>query len=430
MLVSLALDAQRADVGTRERYHVGGADAVRVYRGSRTDGLEEVAVLATCHRVELYAWCGFAASETRALDRLAARWVGDGGDAHALRALATSRSGIDAARHLFRVAAGLESPVLGDAQILGQVRRAYHDAVEADAVGSALHRLFHTALRGGKRVRRETALAMGRASVGAVAASYLAQHGAPLGSRRCVVVGAGKTATQAARQLAKLGARQIVIVNRTAMRAEALARDVGGRAAPFDALADELARADLAVVATAALAPIVEAEALARARDAAETNGRALLLVDLSVPRNVEADVAALPGLTLVDVDALRPAPLALETDRAAAVPAAAAIVEEELAGFLTWVHGATARQAIQPLRDLLDELCRRELAFAGGEAIAAQAAERIVTKLLSRPMVALRAAAERGESVPALADSLRRLFEDPAADAPSAETRAPIEGP
>ncbi len=410
MPISLVLDFHAADLRTRERLHPGGDHPARIYAAPPAGPVSELVLLTTCNRVELYGAgdaCTPVAARGAAAD-LAARWAGDNARAAELLRLGTVRSGPEAVRHLLRVAAGLESQVLGDAQVLGQVRRSYRAAAAAGAAGPVLHRLFETALRTGKRVAAETSLTAARSTVGAEAATLAARRLGGLAGKRVVMVGCGKTGEQAARRLAKLEAGEVVLVNRTPGRAGELAREIGGRAAPWSDLHAEAARADAALVATAAGGAVLLAGPLAALRAA---DAPPLLLLDLSMPRNVEPEAGTLPGVALLDLDALRLPLAAAEHARHGAVPAAEAVVEEELARFLGWRSEAAARDAVEPLRAALEEICRRELSYAAGPDAAGRAAERIVAKVLARPMSALRTAAGRGDPLDAAAGVLRGLF-------------------
>ena len=413
MLISLALDFRRSTLDTRERFHLSDQRVAELYAAPRQEPVRELALVSTCNRLELYGWAdgGEPARVSHAMGELARRWVTADAHASELVATATHRTGDRVARHLMRVTSGLESLVLGDAQILGQVRRAYRRALEADVIGPGLHRLFDSALHAAKRVQTETGLIARRNSIGAEAAAVAVRRTGPLERQRCVVIGCGKTGEAAARQLAKLGAVDIVLLNRTADRARDLAAELWGRAGSFDALHRELAHADVAVVATSADRPPVRAASLRFCREHAGTAERPLLMLDLSMPRNVEPEAGGLPGVTLLDLDALHPPLAVAEEERRIAVPAAERIVEEELLRYLAWVAGGTARDAIQPLHDVLTELCRREIAFAAGPAAADRAARRIVGKLLAHPMQAMRTAAEHGESLDRFSDALRTLF-------------------
>lgn len=421
MLISIALDFRRAAIKTRERFHLTDEQVERLIHAPRSNLVRELALVSTCNRLELYAWSGAqdAAEEEAAYQELADRWADfDLERARELDSLALRRGGEDAARHLMRVASGLESMVLGDVQIIGQVRRAYRQADAGGAVGTGLHRLFSVALRAAKRVQHETGLIGGKHSVGTEAAALAARRHGPLQKRRCVVVGCGKTGERAARHLVKLGAADLVLINRSPERAEQLAKELWGRAAKWDSLHRELARADVAIVATSADQPPVRAGSLRFCREMAGTREHQLLVLDLSLPRNVEPEVAGLPGLTLVDLDTLHPRLEEAEALRQASVPDAEVIVEHELAELMAWIRAEAAREALRPLREALDEVCRRELAYAGARAGTDldHTAERIVAKLMARPMTILRGATERGESVDSVSATLRELFGLPAA--------------
>ena len=424
MLISLAIDYNRADLETRERFFLTDEGVVKLYACPRPAVIQELLLLSTCNRLEMYGWSSASSSEevVSALMALAHHWMGGGQRVDELIATATHRTGHEGARHLLRVAAGLESQMLGDAQIHGQVKAAYRRADQAGALGPGLHRLCDAALRTGKRVQHETGLVGARNSVGAEAAHLTARRLGALASRRIVIVGCGKTGTRAARQLVKLGAVDVVLMNRSPARAQELAQEVWGRAAPFSSLHRELAKADAAIVATAADTPPVRAASLKFCREMAGTAERDLLLIDLSMPRNIEPEVVGLPGCSLVDIDTLHPPVARAEANRLAAVPAAEQVVAEELEDYFSWVNAARARTAIGPLREALGELCRREVAFvAGNDDIAERAAERIVAKLLARPMVAFRSASARGEPLDHYADALHALFAVP--PAPDHET-------
>lgn len=426
MLISLAVDYRHANVATRERFHLSDERIAKLYAREPNSNIRELVCIATCNRSEIYAWAAGAdpaspAGFDHAVTALARAWMGSRTEARALLAVAKKRGGLDVARRIMRIAAGLDSQVMGDGQILGQLRVAYRDADRAGTAGSVLHRLFDTALRTGKRVQTETALTSGRRSVGAEAAANAHARFGNLAHARVVVIGAGKTGASVARQLMKLGARDLVIVNRSVKRAESLAAEVGGRAAPYEALHVEVAMSDVAIAATAATEPVVMYQQLRTSRDNCGTTTYPLLLMDLSMPRNIDPLLAGVPGVTIADLDALHMPVLAAEEQRRSAVPAAEAIVESELESFIEWVAAAAARDAIRPLAEALTEICRRELTFAAGDEVAEHATNRIVAKLLARPMSKLRTAVAHGEALHAFTMTLDSLFNGP--------TPAPLQG-
>lgn len=430
MLISLAVDYRHANVATRERFHLSETRLAKLYERERIAEIKEIVCISTCNRSEIYAWAAGTdpaspAGFDHAVTALAKAWMGSKSEARALLAVAKKRGGLDVARRVLRIASGLDSQVMGDGQILGQLRESYRNADRAGTAGAVLHRLFDTAMRTGKRVQTETALHSGRRSVGAEAAAHAHARFGNLAHARVVVIGCGKTGQSVARQLQKLGARDIVLVNRSGKRAEQLATDVGGRAAPYEALHVEVAMADVAIAATAATEPVVMFHPLRTARENCGTATYPLLLLDLSMPRNVDPALAGVPGLTLSDLDALHIPVLQAEELRKAAAPAAEAIVESELESFVEWVAAAAAREAIRPLAEALTEICRRELTFAAGDEVAEHATNRIVAKLLARPMTKLRTAMAHGEALQAFTMTLDSLFSGPPPVPQSSRLRA-----
>lgn len=415
MLISLGFDHRNTDVAARERFHLTDDRIAAIYADERDAVFTEIAAIATCNRSEIYAWHvgGGTAVSRAAPGLLARRWL-PASQASALLRRATVRRGADAARHLFRVASGLESQIIGDGQVIGQVRGAYRRAVSAGTVRSVLHRLFDMALHASKRVQSETALFVGRSSVGSEAASLAARRVGDLATATIVIVGCGKTGERTARHLVKLGARDLVLVNRTADRAAALAAALGMRTASFDDRHRVIAHAHAAIIATGAGSHIVDRAVFADDFTAREERRGPLLLIDLSMPRSVDPLVATMPGVVLVDLDNLHPPAAATVAARQAAVPRAEQIVDEELRAFAGWLADAAARDAIRPLQSVITSVCQREIAYAGGQADASRVADRIAAKLLARPMVALRQAAERGEPLGGMATTLAQLFDAP----------------
>ncbi len=415
MLVSLGLDFQRARLELRERFHLEEQDLPRIRAALATHGVRELVLTRTCNRIEMYCWWPEAGCGIDPARALCEAWVGEGSsEAEQLRAHARLRCSDEAVRHLLRVASGLESQILGDIHILGQVRRAFRDAVELEAVGTHLHRLFETALRVGKRVKRETQMLATRSGVGSEAAKRAVERLGTLAGRPCVVVGCGKSGTHAARSLQQRGAGDLALVNRTPERAEKLARDLGiAQALPLDALPGLLATAQLVVVATGAPQPVVTAAMLREARRASDE--RTLLLIDVSVPRNVEAPCSPIPGVELVDLDGLSPQTAEVERSRRASIPEAEAIVEDGIEEYRSWLELRAAGEALHPLRETLVEICRREVSYLTGESPTAhRTADRIAARLMARPMSALRAASKRGESVVDAVEGLGGLFLGP----------------
>lgn len=338
-LLLLGVDFRQAALDVRAALSYD-ADATRALlaRARDVDGLDEIALLSTCNRTEFYL-------VTRPGGDAAARWlqVIREDRRHAPIAdpacLLVRHEGAEAAAHLFAVAAGVASALLGDVHVAGQVKAAYALACEAGTAGPLLHRVFQQALRVAKRCRRETALGRGHVSIGACVAQLLA-HDVPSG-RRVAVMGTGTVATDVARYLGKHGHRDLTVVSRDPGRAAALAAHVGARTARLGALEEWLSHADVVIAATRASAPVLTAAMLSASRPDAPQ-----LVVDLGVPRNVAADVEA-RLLTIDDVRMRRDAALAA---REAAVPAARRLVDEAVGQWRTWQRERVVVPAIATL--------------------------------------------------------------------------------
>jgi glutamyl-tRNA reductase len=413
-LLQVGVDFRIAPVAVRERWTLDDGALDRLHREAAAREIPELVVLRTCNRTEFTA---FGPDPAHGPDLLFDLWR------LALRrptgerpVPAAIRTGPEAARHLLRVAAGLESQILGDIHILGQLRRDYRDALRRSSVGPSLHRLFDAALRAGKRVRKETALMAGRPSVGSEAAAFLARCLPPGAPRRIVVVGAGKIGSAAARTAATLPGMEVVLLNRTPERARLLAGEWGGRWGTLEDLGEILPEAGGLLVATSAPGPWVDAEVLAR-----RPSGRPFPVVDVSLPRNVDPGVERLTGIALVDLDRLHPDAARVEEARRESVPEAEAVLEEELRSYAAWMADSEIRDALRPLHELVMDICRREIRHAvdaGSDpgSAADRAARRIAAKLLARPMTALRTlpAGRTSGSVERelLSHAARRLFE------------------
>jgi glutamyl-tRNA reductase len=413
MLICLAVDYRTADVATRERFHVAEQRLGEMYGALLGGGVAELALVSTCNRTELYAWTEHSGQPAldAAVAHLTSVWMPDAAERNALLDTLHVRTGDDVGRHLLRLAAGLESQILGDGQILGQVRSSYRTACEMNTVGPMLHRLFEIGLRTGRRVQSDTSLSSGRNSIGAEAASVALQRFGTLEHARCLIIGCGKTGTRAARQMAKLGAANLVLMNRTIERAQELAESLRGRVADWESLHVEAALADVVIVATGSATHTLHAATFNQARANVGHDTYPVLLLDLAMPRNVDPQTAALSDVTLIDLDSLHQPIVAAEEMRQSAVPAAERIVDHEMRWLRHWLATGAARLAIRSLHDALVDLCRKEVAFVAGDNVADRTAERIVAKLLARPMNVFSDAIARGENVDDLAVHLDQLF-------------------
>jgi glutamyl-tRNA reductase len=395
-----------APVEVRERVALDGPAASALAHELGAEGFEAVC-LSTCNRTELYvvALDGDEAREAAsgALARLA---DGDLGS-HLYRLTDEA-----AALHLFRVAAGLDSMVPGEGEILGQVRAAY----EGGACGPVLDKLFRGALHAGRKARTETAIGESPASVSAAAAALAQQVFGELDGRRVLIVGAGEVGELAARNLASRGAEIAFVANRTPDRAAALAARLGSEPLALDRLGDELAGADVVVSSTSAPGFVITREQVESG--IGRRRGAPLFLIDLAVPRDVEPSVAGLDGCFLYDIDDLEAVVAESLAGRRREAERAEMIVAAEAASFRDWLGSLDLVPAITSLREHAEAIRTAELAKAERRLGGLSESERrtvesltsqIVNKLLHAPIVRAKEAAAR-EGV-GYADALRHLF-------------------
>ncbi|HSB37292.1 MAG TPA: glutamyl-tRNA reductase [Thermoanaerobaculia bacterium] len=341
--------------------------------------LTEGAIVATCNRSEVYGLTD-REDDLEALSAFFARFhqVDDA----VLRTSALVGRGDETVRHLFRVAAGLDSMVLGEAQILGQIRDAHKLASEAGATRAVTNRLFMSAIECGRKVRNETALGLRPTSVPGIALLLVGRIFEELAGRRVLVVGAGETAELTARLLVENGATDIRVTNRSPEKAAALAASVGGTAVPWEGRVSAAADSDLVLSATGAPEPVVGAKALAWARQKAKRRGP-LLILDLAVPRDVEVGVDELSDVYRYDVDALNELATQNTEARRAEVPKAEAVVEEAVGKFRDWYGGLMHVDVLKGLRARFEAIRRQELeSYHGKVAALGPEAEKVVDRL------------------------------------------------
>jgi len=392
---------RRASVELRERlavspYELGGV-AARMAQG------REAVVLATCGRTEVYL---ADADPTAAAAHAAAVLADRAGVApRDLEQTLFAATDEEVVLHLFRVAAGLESLVPGESEVLGQVRDAHTWARTAGTEGPMLNRLFSHALRTGKRVRSETALATQPASVAWAAADLAHQLLGELAGRCIVIIGAGKMGQLAAARLVSGGAENVLVANRTLVRAEGLARRLGGEAASFDRLPEVLERADVVVSSTRCPRLILAVDQVADVLP--RRHGRPLLLIDIAVPRDLDSRIGDLEGCHLYDVDDLGEIARADAPEVEGEFLRAEAIVSEEVERFCGWLHSRDVVPTITKLRRRGEEIRAAALADAEGDFRRLSPDERkavdtlttkIVNKLLHAPTVGAKEAAAQGD--------------------------------
>ncbi|HEY6006477.1 MAG TPA: glutamyl-tRNA reductase [Anaeromyxobacter sp.] len=409
MLVAVGLNHRNATLAERECFALSSEAVEGALAGyAALDGIDEVAVLSTCCRVEVFAATRCPAAATVALRR--------GLSARAGRDLPlVELHGDEAFRHLVRVASSLESSILGEPQILGQVKEAFRRAAGVGVAGKELAGVLGRALQVAKRVRTDTAIGRAGVSWGHAAAALAEKVLGPLSGRRVAIVGAGELARACAQHLAAQGAA-LVVLNRTVANGEALAREVGGAALPLDALSQELLRADVVVAA----APLEGAFAAGELAKVASARRRPLVLVDLAVPRAIPAETGRVPDVFLCDLDDLERVMRASMEERAQAVAEAERIVDEEAR---RWAREELERRAaplIQEIRERASAIAREEvtrtLKRLGEDPELAKRldamAGSIVSKLLHRPSTRLRRAVCDGGEGEALVAAAVQIFD------------------
>jgi glutamyl-tRNA reductase len=414
-LLALGISHKTAPVALRERLAFTEPEAIEFARqAAATPEVREAVVISTCNRTEVYLVVG---DPVRAESDVLGLMAGHASirPTELSEAIYSPRN-CDAARQLYRVTAGLESMVVGEAEIQGQVRRAYEAARDAGCTGPLSNRLFAAALTAGKRVRTETEIGAARVSIPSVAVDLALSVLGGLQDRHVVVLGAGETSELTARALNDQGAGTIFVANRHADRALSLAQRFGGSVVGLDGLPEQLLQADIALCSTSSPHPIVgrdELEIVMR-----ERGGRPLLLIDIAVPRDVEASCAELEGVSLYDIDDLQAVVARNLSTREGELPRAEEILEEEIHRFARWLGQLETLPTVSALRAHGDELVEQVLAENAGRWESASAgdlarieavARAVMSRLLHEPTIRLRSLSEeRGH---ASLELVRELF-------------------
>ncbi|HEX7070402.1 MAG TPA: glutamyl-tRNA reductase [Rhodothermales bacterium] len=384
---AFGLNYETAPLAVRERFAISADQTRQFLAALQLSPDSEVVVLSTCNRTEAYLY-GTPADVQALQDALAELkgepWPTD----------QTFHEVDEAAvQHVLRVASGMKSMVVGDVQILAQMKEAYRLAVDADRVGTILHRLMHTAFRTAKRVFGSTGVGSGAASVSSAAVAVARTYfGGSLRDRSVLLVGTGAVGQLALTALRTAKPSRITLVNRSREHAEALQAEFAATVADWSERHTLAAEHDVVVVATAADAPILLAAELAPSE-------RQTLVLDLAVPRNVEAAVDALPGYRVMDMDTLESWTKSVEEARRLELPKANDIVREELAEYVTWMfHQEALQPAIQTIRDTFEAIRRQEVERYQRRFSEADREEldlltkSILQKLLAVPIVRLKA--------------------------------------
>lgn len=413
----VGLNHTTAPLSLRERLDFG-EEAVRAALsrlgcGSGLEHISELAILSTCNRVELYAASSESSFEELEVFLSEARSI----SAEELHPYLYQLDGAEAVGHLMRVASGLDSLVVGEPQILGQVTRALELARGQEAAGPLLNRLFQSAIHAGKRAHAETYISRNPASVSSLAAGLCERAHPDLKTAKVVVLGAGEMAELAVEALRKRGVQKILVVNRTLDRARGLAERWGAETATFESLQEALMRADILIASTGAPHTLIHPEMVGLAMR--ERPHRALVLVDIAVPRNVDIEVGELPHVRLYDIDHLNEHLEKSLAERATEVPRVEAILTEEQAAFMEFLSSLDMLPLIADLRQQAETIRQLEVAKTFRRLPDLSEAERarieamtqaLVKKLLESPTRRLRVEATSPQA-PDYAAVARMLF-------------------
>ncbi|NQU39369.1 MAG: glutamyl-tRNA reductase [Lentisphaerae bacterium] len=408
-IICLGLSHRTAPVALREKLSCSLADCEPSF--AALSSLRELAVVSTCNRIELYAVVSASVTCPRT-DLLKLMSDVSGVPLDAFSEHTYTLADREAIEHLLRVAAGLESLVLGESQVQGQITDAYMTAVAAGTVSAILGGLFKAAIRTGKRARTETAISSNPASVSSVAIAMLKRTTGDLHDKHAAVLGAGQMGRLAQKALHSRGARSVAMINRTLLKAEEAVAGSEGLAYGLEGLSRAIAAADVLITAAHTPTPIVNAACVA-GRD------RPLVIVDLAVPRNVHSDVAALPHVHLFDVDDLQATLDESLAARQCEVPRVEAIIATEIERFNGHLRELAMKPIIIDMRRKADELREAELARTLNQigdvdpdtlAHIQHFSRSLVNRLLHEPTVRLKAKATACEA-DGYAATVRDLF-------------------
>ena len=407
MLTLVGMNHRSASLELRERACFAEGDVpAALSRLRETTSAGEALILATCNRVEILTRAKDGPSMAAEIRGFLARERGL--DDETIERHVYVRQGLHAVRHVFSVACGLDSMVLGEPQILGQLKKAYAMARESGSTGPVLDRLLQHALSTAKHVRTTTGISRHAVSVAYAAANLARTIFDDLTGRSALLLGAGKMTELAAKHLLSQGVTDLTVTNRTYARAETLAESLGGTAVPWDAFTSELTRVDIVLTGTAAATPVLTKEHVRQALKG--RRGRPLFIVDIAVPRDVEPSVHDLPGVYLYDVDDLQDIVDEGLAERRLAAEEARRMVDIEVVGFDRWRQSADLGPTIAALYEHLHHVGHIEVERYGRRLQSLTAEQReivldltrsLIQKVLHTPIVSLKSAAERGEAGP-----------------------------
>jgi glutamyl-tRNA reductase len=397
-LLVIGVSHKTAPVEVRERLALPDARAADFMRDLRGGAeVHETVAISTCNRTELYLVVGDPVEAESTVLTMLARQASI--RPTELAGAIYSERNCDAARHLYRVVSGLESMIIGEAEIQGQVKRAYDAALAGETTGPLTNRLFRAALETGKRVRTETGISVGQLSLPGAAVALAREQLGELGGRTVVIIGTGETSELTGRALADNGAATVFVANRRRDRAISLARRYNGTSLLLDQLPEALLEAEIVVAATASPHLLLEVREIAEVMR--ERNGRPLLLIDLAVPRDIDAACAGLDGVSLFDIDDLQAVANRNRRVRQVQARRAEGIIEEEIQKFAVWLGSLEVLPTLAALRTRAAEIAGQVISENDGkwESASPRDLERvdamsraIVNRLLHEPTLQMKA--------------------------------------
>ena len=433
-LLTLGLNHRTAPLDLREKLAIEADDLPRSL-GQLGQRVGQAVVLSTCNRLEVYSLEQDGADVASALTEYLSAHSGLA--PRELEPFLYLHRGNECVQHLFNVASGLDSMIVGESQILGQVRTAFSAASQEGHMRGPLSRLFHQALRVGRRVQRETQIGRHSRSVSQAAVRLARGLLGDLSRSRVLVIGAGDAGQLVARTLSNAGVREMVVVNRTYWRAQDLARDLGGTAAPFDQLPRELEMADVVISSTGSPGHVLDMATVRQAMS--QRRGRPVLFIDIAVPRDIDPLVKELDGVQLYDIDSLELVSEAQPEELRQDVARAQGIIAEELDKFVFWWESLDVVPVIAAIRDRAEDMRQAEVAktlqkvkHQWGDALPSDCLERLtvqleamssalVKKLLHHPTMYLREGRD-----PERLQLTREMFKLDSPSDPSSESPGP----
>ncbi len=411
-LTAVSINHRTANVEAREKIYYSSEEIREISERLKSIARESL-IVSTCNRTELYMIPSSAPKTHDELYRLVreGKKLTDGD----LEVGYETFEGFEAVRHLFAVASGIDSLMLGDIQVLGQVKEAYNTGVELGTVGTLMHHACQIALKAGKRAKAETKISEGAVSVSYAAVELAEKIFGNLKGRTVLLIGAGETAELAAKDLKPKEIARLFIANRTLERAKSLAEQIGmGEAVSLDALPEKLQQADIVISSVGGSEYILTREMVAAAMRGRESSP--LLIIDIGVPRNVEPAARKIPNVFLNDIDSLNLVVAKNMQMRRAEIVAVQRVLDEEVNDFMKWYNSLEVGPTIKMLRDKIEQIREEEIRRHKGKMngsdmeVVEEITRSLVNKILHEPMTNLKSA-ENGISVVDRVKMLKSLF-------------------